>query len=286
MSSPAATDVYDQLQGFKLSQKVAVLSPFVILSVTNPSAGIYRINFSTTLPASIVVGLLGFIDLGPNEGHHLVTAIASNYVQFESTTAVTTSAVGTVQFYKAPIKNINDILNNRIKPYIEKTIRTPVDSVGTFIDTVDGTGKVDLFMPRRHLQEVISIQLLNIPNQILTIPIQSIEVLGEKGILRIRNFRVENYQQLAALWPQGESNVQVTYTAGFTDWPIDVFQAAVLLTAADALGREAAFTGGGSSLSVEGWSRSWGPRGKFGEARDDMVLRARTLLRRYMTGVV
>jgi hypothetical protein len=283
--TPAATDVYDQLQGFKLSQKVAVLSPIAIASITNPNAGLFQINFGSSLPAGISAGMLGFIDLGANEGHKYITATGSNYVQFQSTTAIAQGAIGSVQFYKAPIKNVNDIMFGRIKPYMEKTVRTTLDSVSTYTDVVDGTGKVDLFMPRRHIQSVVAIQLLNIPNSILTIPTVAIEVLGEKGILRIRNFRVENYQQMAALWPQGESNVKVTYTAGFTDWPVDLFQACILFTSADVLGREASFTGGGTSLSVEGWSKSFGPRGPYGEARDDMVLRARTLLRRYMTGI-
>ena len=74
-------------------------------------------------------------------------------------------------------------------------------------------------------------------------------------------------------------------TTGFSSIPPDVYEAIMYLTAEAALGHIGSRTGGGS-ISVQGYGRSFGSRGKYTDIRNDLARQGISLLRHYMTGVI
>lgn len=151
----------------------------------------------------------------------------------------------------------------------------------------DGTGHEELLLDRRPVLSLVDIQILSWPYTNYAISADSIMVVSDQGMLRVKNLYDVSFQPVSPVFPKGRNNVKVTYTAGYSTPPADVASAIALLGFADALGQAAGMAGDAASLSVEGWSKSYGnPRGKFANARADAVQKARSLLRPYVSSVV
>lgn len=89
-------------------------------------------------------------------------------------------------------------------------------------------------------------------------------------------------QELGVIYGSFEGAVQVSYTYG-GDFE-DVARACALLTASFVLGYVGAQTGGGS-LSVQGYSRNYGARGKWHDIRQDFDRAAYELLQKHVVGI-
>ena len=181
-----------------------------------------------------------------------------------------------------------DMYINQYYSYVRKVTGLSFNGVETFIEVHDGNGIAELMLDRKPIVSLVSIELLTIPLEIANLPLSAIEVIATQGILRIRRLNVDTYTTITPLFPFGQNNIRVTYTAGYSvaNTPDDITQALALMVAAKILGVSASLSGGGVSLSVVSWSKSYGARGKFGEIRSDMYREAKGLLGRYTTGVV
>lgn len=159
--------------------------------------------------------------------------------------------------------------------------------VQTYNEVHDGSGSEELLLDRRPVSTLVDIQILNWPYTNYAINTSSIMVIEDQGMLRVRNLYDVSFQPVSPVFPKGRNNIKVTYTVGFSTMPDNVTTAIALLSFASALGHAAGMAGDAASLSVEGWSKSYGnPRGKFANARADAVMQARALLRQYTTAVV
>lgn len=283
-----ALDALTYLAEFDLCSSTLLQGPVSITSVSLVSGTIYQINLSASVTSGIVAGHLVYVNYGPAYGYHVITTVGANYVQFDNGTSTnnpTSGAVGEANIYRYPIQYLVNRISNNFIPYAQKVTRMNFTGIQTYTEYHSGTGTAEIMLDRRNPIAVTAVQLLSIPQDILTIPLSAIEVLP-MGVLRVRATNLDTFTSFAPLWPKGVDNIKITYTAGFTDYPADVREAIMLLASADLLGQEEARAGGGISLSVVNWSKSYGPRGRFGTRRNDMVAQASALLRRYRTSVV
>jgi hypothetical protein len=185
-----------------------------------------------------------------------------------------------------PRKRLEAIISKQTK-IVQKITGLSFSGVTEYTELHDGTGHEELMLDRRPVISLIDIQVLSWPYTNYTISPSSIQVVGDMGMLRVRNLYDVGFQPVSPVFPKGRMNVKVVYSAGFATPPEDVATAISLLTFADALGQVAGQRGDATSLSVEGWSKSYGnPRGRYGNVRNDAVLQARALLRSYTSSVV
>ena len=172
-----------------------------------------------------------------------------------------------------------------IVPFVERIIRQSLMSESTATEFYSGNGGSILILNRRPIIELTSLSYTNYAeiNQFV-INVQSIQVIAEEGILKARyDFREDNWRPVFA---RGQNNIRVQYTYGYETVPDDIQEAILYLCVEQALGFVADRTGGGSSLSTQGYNRSYGPRGKYSNVRNDLYRQANALLRQYMTSVV
>lgn len=276
--------ILGKLEPFGLSYK-NLSQTLDILTITYVSGNTWRITFTAPI-TGIVAGYYAYINFGANEGYHKITAVGGSTVDFDSATGIAEGAIGQALIYQIQEGRLTQNLNT-IQAYVSKI--TGFTFSGTqYIDSEihDGSGTTELMMDFRHIVSIQQITWLNLPNNILSIPVSAIEILPGMGILRVRAINLESFTLYAPVWPKGNSNIKVSYTVGFATMPDEVMNAITLLVASMILGEEAAYCGGGISLGLVNYSKTWGKRGKYTEVRDMWALEARSILRKYQTSVV
>ncbi len=169
-------------------------------------------------------------------------------------------------------------------PYIERKTRQSFSEVKEVTEYKSGNGSSILILNRRPIVSLVSLSYTNfVEVDQFTINVNSIQVIAEEGILKARyDFREDNWRPIFA---RGEYNIRVVYTYGYTTIPDDLKEAVIYFTAERTLGQIESHTGGGS-LSVQGWNRNFGNRGKYTNARNDLARLGMTILKDRMTGVV
>lgn len=275
--------VLSKLENFELSYKSQV-AKYSILSIALQSGSTYRLTFTASI-SGVLPGQYVYIDFGDNSGYHKITNVGSNFVDYDDSAAVAQGQFGSGTIYNIQTNNLNEIINTQLY-YVKKITGFTFTGIQTINEVHDGSGTEELMLNYRPVNEVLAISWLSLPNNILSIPVSAVEIMGQMGVLRVRAINLESYTLQAPVWPKGRSNVKIQYTTGFADYPADVKNAICLLASSAVLGYEAAFCGGGLSLSVVNYSKSWGPRGKYENIRNDFVLQARAILKAYQTAVV
>lgn len=171
-----------------------------------------------------------------------------------------------------------------IKPFLRKRTRLPLEGSETILSEVhSGTGEQILTLNRRFVSSVERIKILT-SNTVNTVDIGSIQILSREGILK----SMMSYESATSypMFPKGKNNLLVDYTVTVPpDAEADICEAIIYLLCEKVLGQLASRTGGGN-LSVQGFSRDFGPRGRWSHVRNDFARDAAALLKPYMTGVV
>ena len=207
----------------------------------------------------------------------------------DSGTQITISALATISGTGVAITiTYNSILSdewifnrmtNIVIPFIERKCGVTVSGERQFVEVYSGTGQPQLILNRRNIKQIDKIEILTgtINTQLI---VSSLEVLSAEGIIRAKAY--VSWGTIAPYFPKGASNIKVTYTCSD---PTDLKEAIVLLTCEAILGVISGRTGGGSAITADGYSRSWGDRSKYTEIRNDMSRQALELMRKYMSGV-
>jgi len=175
--------------------------------------------------------------------------------------------------------------NNFVVPYIEAKIGMPLGSTEQKTQIVSGTGSQVLILPHRPIVSLDSISYINVDPATMTITLASVEIIEKEGILRSKaNFNEGNDR--SPVFVRGNRNIRVIYTVGWTTIDPILCEAIMAFTAERMLANIASRTGGGSSLSMQSYSRNYGDLGKYGDARKDLAKIGYAGLKLYMTGVV
>ncbi len=177
---------------------------------------------------------------------------------------------------------IEDCRDNEIIPHIEDITGLVFDGeVISEYEYYNGTGRNTLMLNRRPVNEIVELRLIgSLQEGDLS---GLVELIGAEGIIRLRSVHSEGVFE--PVFRRGEKNIKVKYKYGEDDYPNVVASAIKNLVAAKCLNLIGSRTGGGG-LSVQAFSRNYGPHGKYGDIRKELVTTGYGLLRRYMTGVV
>ena len=279
MPTPNAQDVFDFLENFNVG-----------LTTQYAKTGTFG-NGATTITSIDTTNLArGMSIVGAGiQAETFVLAIVTPGASGSITISKATTAPGTgaslvISFYSS----ISEmwLVNARdgfIVPYFASKLRMTYQGVQTATEYVSGNGGSVLVLRRRPIVDLISISYTNVVSNQYYISPMAIQIINEEGILKARaNFNEANYTPIFA---RGERNLRIMYTYGGTDYPVDVFRLIVLGMTDRALIQIANRTGGGPSLGVQGFSRNYGPMGKFGEFRKEIAREIQAILRMRMTGI-
>jgi hypothetical protein len=190
----------------------------------------------------------------------------------------TPEATGDFDAIIMQFKSVSDawIVNTRdcqVIPVVKSMTDISFDGASETKELHNGTGGKTLYLNRKPIVEVKALYA-GCLGAAFSHSLADIEVHKEEGTL------VTN-----GCFPKGDGNFTVEYSYGHPDVPDEIKRAVSLFTASLTLGFIASKTGGGSSVSTQGYSRSFGNRGKFTEIRNNFDRWAHVLLKPYYSGI-
>lgn len=173
-------------------------------------------------------------------------------------------------------------IRDRITSWVESVTRLSITAEKQYTEYISGNGDSIIILKRKPIVSVDEITYVDAPT-VYSPDVSSLEVDTETAIIKAKdNF----YEHRYGTFPKGEKNIKITYTAGFSEMPCNIREAICALTAEKILSHLAGKSGGGSSISMNGYSRNYGERGKYTQVRIDLYRWGLSNLRDYMTGVV
>lgn len=274
--------VLTALEDYGLGYKTAVSTiSFTQIAFTGSTGTI-------TIPDTpgILAGMYVYVKYGSNEGYHLITSATSTTIVYTDTDGVSQSTAGTCIVYSVKTRAIEDMIA-RATSLIQRMTGFSFSGVQEFTEWHDGSGTSELMLDRKGIIALVNIAVITQPNWQFNISTSGIDVISDMGLLRAKAATDMEFQARPPLFPKGENNIKVTYTAGFASMPSDLVQALCLMVQADVLGDAAAQAGDPASINVVAWSRSWSnPRGQYGNIRNQWYSQARHIIRHYGSGVV
>jgi len=171
--------------------------------------------------------------------------------------------------------------DNEVLPNVQRWCRQKFNAVETVVEYYDGNGSSILPLRRRPVQALLNLSYTNVDSNLYYLTPSAMVLIGEEGILKAKaNF---NESTFCPVFWKGQRNLRVTYTVGYANCPSEVATAILYFMSEVGLGHIADMTGGGG-LSIQGYSRDYGQRGRYSNLRNSLTRRALALLRPYMTG--
>lgn len=172
--------------------------------------------------------------------------------------------------------------DNFVIPYIENAIGYSIASEQTITEYHSGNNTGILFLNRKYINSLETIDFVSGNDIVTTISTSSIELLGDKGVLKAKAGFPEYYG--LRVFPKGKNNIKVSYKIGGT-LPKDLAFVIKCLTSILILDNIEGRTGGGD-LGVQGFNRSFGTMGRYTNIRKRLKALALTTIKRYGSSVV
>ena len=276
MSVPTPKEIRDMLEGYGLDT-----------SVTTPLAGTLNIGSAvvTNVDTTSLQGAMEVSGVGI-PAYATILSIDVVAVAGQLTLDVNASANGSqaLTFKDYPVLTnawLKDRRDNFVIPWIENKTGKTFSQLTTTTEYYSGTGSSILVLRNRPIVQIIKMGYTNVDTNFYYLSPTAVVIIAEEGILKAKaNFNESSY---IPIFYKGERNIAITYTYGYATMPADVAEAVKALTCERALGHVGSKTGGGD-LSGEGYSRSFGGRGKWTHVRNDLAREGISLLRKYMSG--
>lgn len=211
----------------------------------------------------------------------IVSATVGQITLDENASANATAESLTVTYF--PVISDDWIVKKRdnfVVPWAERICRTSFSATQQIEEYYSGNGTSILMLNRKPIVSLDALSYTNVMSNQYVINLLAIQNVSEEGILKVRtNF---NESTWIPIFAKGLLNLRVKYTYGYASCPADIAEAIKYLICEQILGQLADRTGGGS-LSVQGFSRNYGNRGKYTNVRNDLSRAAMAILRNYMT---
>jgi hypothetical protein len=266
---------------------VKKLSTHEIISVSQVSSNITEITIQN-MPQIIHNNCYVYIDSGVISGFHKVnnftkvTTPPSCNIQFDFSNADILQDFGNTTIVEVEYDLLSNSISQAIS-YIESLLGYSITSISEIIEYHSGQGTNEILLDRRNVIDIVEVSFSSDSNFLTNNQIidSSKYFLTKFDVVKLVG---KNY-----LFPIGKNNIKVKYTCGYNsinDTPIDIKLAIIYLSVYNLLSYQVGVEGGGSSLSVEGYSQSFGAEGKYTEIRKDLFRKAKNLLKKYITGVV
>lgn len=173
--------------------------------------------------------------------------------------------------------------DNLVIPYCERITRQSFYTIKSMVEYYSGNGKNYLILNRKPVNEITEIRYVLGGYSMPILNLAMIELDTARGMIKAKSNYDEAY--FLPIFAKGDMNIKVTYNYGYATIPADVKEAIIYLCSEQALGFVGARTGGGS-LTVQGFGRGYGERGKYQDIRNDLSRQAHSLLQKYSTRVV
>jgi hypothetical protein len=175
--------------------------------------------------------------------------------------------------------------DNMIIPTIENIIRRSISGVQSVTEYCSGNGTNVCYLSRRGIVTLVEVKYVLGGDNQRVLNLANIELLADEGILKAKRNAVETW--IMPVFPKGDKNLKITYTVGYAiaDIPTDIVEAITLMTADVILSFIEGRSGGGD-IGIQGYNKSYGPRGKYSYIRAELWKMSQHILRRYSTGVV
>lgn len=272
------SDVRALLKGYGFDLTAALTATGTTAS---GSAQVTGVNTTKLAPQMIVSGA------GIAAGSRISTVDVVDSVNGKFTMDVVAGASATVPLTFTYFLAVDDdwLAKRRdrfILPWVTRVTRQSFAGVQRVTEFYDGNGGPILALRRRPIVALISISYTNVDSNLYYLTPSAIQVIPEEGLLKAKaNFNESTY---IPIFYRGDRNVKVIYDVGFATMPDDVAEAVTCLMAEQALAHAASKTGGGSAMSGQGYNKSFGDAGKWGNRRRELTSEAMALLRPYMTG--
>lgn len=268
-------DVRDLLEGYCLDETLVLPRTGTL---TADSTAVTGIDASGLRPLMKVSGE------GVQDGT-VIASVGESVIELSlpATASGTDVALTVTTFLQISDEWLANARDRKVIPYVESKAGVKLGATTRKVEYHSGTGSSLLFLDRRPIVELHSINLVTNPANWVYVSPNSVDVIAEEGVLKLKAV-LEAWQAYVPAFPRGKMNVKVEYTYGYAEAPCDLVDAVNGLVASLALGHLGARTGGGS-VSVPGMSRNYGPRGKYGDVRIELERWAVAAIRRYMTGV-
>lgn len=171
-----------------------------------------------------------------------------------------------------------------IIPWVEQKTRQTVTGESQVDEYLSGTGSSILPLSKKPIISLDEIELIHGGGGDWNIDTTSIEVINREGILKATANALSSGTFQTPMFPRGKYNIRVRYTYGFATMPDDIAEAITFLLAEQVLTQIANRTGGGG-LTVQGYSRNYGDRGRYDNIRSELARSAMALLNPYFTGI-
>lgn len=295
---PTAQDIFNYLEGYCgiSTTKVVHSESFIALESTDvfTISGNYRIATGTivsfittgTLPSPIVTNDTYFA-IYVSDTQIQVAETYQDSVDGISIDLLT-DGNGTIQvidYYYVSRDWVEKRIVQTVIPNVEKIIRSKLDEEQQITELHNGEGSTVLFLDRKNIKQLDEINIITNNFSNTYVSIANIELEPDQGILKAKH-NFEEVYGLYPIFPRGKKNIKITYTLKRPLDDVQICEAIILLTVDLVLGFIGGRTGGGDSLSLQSYSRSFGDRGKWTDTRREVVRQAYGLLRPYITGVV
>lgn len=256
-----------------------------VQSVTNPSAGVYRVNFLTGTDLSFAfIGMVFYIFGGPNMGYHVINAIGDTYIDTELL-SVQASPAGEATFFTLDIATVEalfEVARNAAELYTNNSF----GSVKDFVEYRNGTGSQTLILQRKKIRSLIEIKPASgsfFPNQIPSILVSDVDesYALDRGILQIKpNVNTNIFSQLR-YFPKGKIQITGTYGYAEDEIPENVKRSLEFITASVMLVEDISQNGNASQFSIEQYSQT----NELGRDVQAFSSIGKALLTSYCTGV-
>jgi hypothetical protein len=195
-----------------------------------------------------------------------------------------TCDVAFIQYKSISDDWLSNTRDYQIIPIVKRTTGISFSGMQRITEYHSGTGSSILILNRRPIVEVHAINLITNPENWVYVSPGSVDPIAEEGILKLKVL-LESWQNYVPAFPRGTDNIKVDYTYGYDGIPCDICRAVNMLVASHALAQIGARSGGGS-LSVQGYSKNYGSRGKYTDYRNELERYAHAILRRYVMGLI
>lgn len=279
MSKPTPQEVRDHLEGYGLN---VTGTKSKTGNTTDGQPTVTAIVTSDLKPNMLIAGT------GIPSGSKILTIDSSTQLTINANATADGTGVDITVTYFICLTD-DWLINTRDKfiiPWLKNKTGQTFEGISQATEYKSGNGTSILFTNRRPIIALISMSYTNyIEIDQFVINVNSIQVIAEEGILKARyDFRQDNWRPIFA---RGIDNIRIVYSYGYDDFDDipEVKNAVMYLMAEKGLGLIANRTGGGD-LSVQGWNRSFGDRGKYTHIRNELARDAYAILHDHMTGVV
>lgn len=274
----APSDIRGILEGYCLDQE------FITTVSLNFVQDSDIVTFSTPINGVLAFSKIESEALNAQNDVRIVDIEKTQWTLSDVAVQTGTFEANLIQYKALSDKWLVDTRDCQVIPVVKRMTGLTFDGPQRVQELHSGTGSTILILNHRPIRQVYAINLITNPENWVYVSPSSVLPIEEEGILKLKAV-LESWQNYVPAFPRGTNNIRVDYEYGLDDIPCEVKRAIAMLTASQALAMIGARSGGGG-ISVQGYSKNYGDRGKYTDYRNELERWADSLLRPFVMGIL